>query len=42
MDRRIPAYVLMLEFQRIDVNGDGKITIEEFDEDAGRSMKKKL
>ena len=42
VDRSMPAYVLESEFQRIDVNRDGKITIEEFDEDAGRSMKKKL
>ena len=26
----------------IDINGDGKITIEEFDEDAGKSIKEKL
>ena len=27
-------------FKDMDVNGDGKVTIEEFDEDAGRALKK--
>ena len=27
-------------FKDMDVNGDGKVTIEEFDEDAGRELKK--
>ena len=42
MDHSMPAYVLGSEFQRIDVNGDGKIAIEEFDEDAVRFMKEKI
>ena len=41
-DISVPAYVRELEFERIDINRDGKITIEEFDEDAGRSIKEKL
>ena len=42
VDHSMPAYVLGSEFQRIDINGDGKITIEEFDEDAGRFIKEKI
>ena len=38
----MPAYVLESAFRKIDVNRDSKITIEEFDEDAGRFMKEKL
>ena len=41
-DVSVPAYIRESEFERIDINGDGKITIEEFDEDAGRSIKEKL
>ena len=41
-DISVPAYVQESEFERIDINRDGKITIEEFDEDAGRSIKEKL
>ena len=35
----IPSFALESAIQEIDVNSDGKITIEEFDEDAGRSLK---
>lgn len=40
----MPAYFLELEFGKMDINRDGKITIEEFDEDAGISinLKEKL
>ena len=38
----MPAYFLESEFGKMDVNRDGKITTEEFDEDAGRSIKEKL
>ena len=37
-DHSVPAYVQESAFRRIDINRDGKITIEEFDEDAGRSI----
>ena len=40
-DFSMPAYIWESEFGRIDRNRDGKITIEEFDEDAGRSIKEK-
>ena len=41
-DHSVPAYVRESAFQNIDRNGDDKITIEEFDEDAGRSLKEKF
>ena len=41
-DHNVPAYVRESVFRSIDRNRDGKITIEEFDEDAGRSLKEKL
>ena len=40
-DVSVPTFVRESEFERIDVNRDGKITIKEFDEDAGRSIKEK-
>ena len=36
----VPKFALEAALQQIDVNHDGTITIEEFDEDAGRSLKK--
>lgn len=36
----VPRFALEAALQEIDVNRDGTITIEEFDEDAGRSLKK--
>ena len=41
-DHSVPAYVRESKFGKIDINGDRKITIEEFDEDAGKSIKEKL
>ena len=38
----VPVYVQESAFQSIDVNRDGRITIEEFDEDAGRALQKKI
>jgi Ca2+-binding EF-hand superfamily protein len=38
----MPAYLQESEFQGIDVNRDGRITIEEFDEDAGRAIQEKI
>ena len=38
--RRFPLPGWSSSFQEIDTNHDGKITIEEFDEDAGQSLKK--
>jgi hypothetical protein len=35
----MPAYVQESEFQGVDV---GRITIEEFDEDAGRAIQEKM
>ena len=42
VDHSMPAYIQESESRMIDVDGDGKITIEELDVDAGRSMKEKL
>ena len=36
----IPNFALESAIQKVDINRDGKITMEEFDEDAGRSLKK--
>ena len=36
----VPRFALEAALQEIDINHDGTITIEEFDEDAGRSLKK--
>jgi Ca2+-binding EF-hand superfamily protein len=41
-DRSMPAYVRESAFRRIDVNRDGRITIEEFDEDAGMAIQEKF
>ena len=38
----VPAYVRELAFQSIDVNRDGRITTEEFDEDAERALQEKI
>ena len=38
----MPTYISKSAFQDVDVNGDGKVTIEEFDKLAGRSIKEKL
>ena len=38
--RRFPRSAWGAAFQEIDANHDGKITIEEFDEDAGQSLEK--
>ena len=40
-DNSMPVHV-QDEFQEIDVNRDGMITIDEFDEDAGRALQKKI
>ena len=37
-----PDHVMESEFGKVDINRDGKITIKEFDEDAGRSIREKL
>ena len=37
-----PCLLMESEFGKVDINRDGKITIKEFDEDAGRSIKEKL
>ena len=42
VDNSMPIYVQESEFQEIDVNKDGIITIEEFDEDAGRALQEKI
>ena len=39
---RGPAYVGEAAFQSVDVNKDGRVTIEEFDEDAGRALQEKI
>lgn len=36
----IPSFELESAIQKVDINRDRKITMEEFDEDAGRSLKK--
>jgi Ca2+-binding EF-hand superfamily protein len=41
-DRSMPANVRESAFQRIDANRDGKITIEEFDKDAGMAIQEKF
>ena len=38
----MPVHVQESEFQEIDINMDSIITIEEFDEDAGRALQKKI
>ena len=38
----MPSHARESAFRKIDVNRDGKITIEEFDEDAGWSIQEKL
>ena len=38
----VSAYVRESAFLSIDVNRDGRITIEEFDEDAGRAIQEKI
>ena len=38
----VSAYVRESAFRSIDVNRDGRITIEEFDEDAGRAIQEKI
>ena len=38
----VPVYAQESTFQSADVNRDGRITIEEFDEDAGRAIQKKI
>ena len=37
-----PAYVGEVAFQSVDINKDSRVTIEEFDEDAGRALQKKI
>ena len=41
-DHSMPTHVRESAFRNLDANRDGKITIEEFDEDAGRSIEEKL
>ena len=41
-DNSMPVYVQESEFQKIDVNRDGMITIDEFDEDARRALQEKI
>ena len=41
-DNSMPVYVQESAFQSVDVNMDGMITIEEFDEDAGRALQEKI
>ena len=38
----VPVYAQESTFQSADVNRDGRITIEEFDEDAGRAIQEKI